>query len=277
MAQPQKAEELATGFLQARATPRTSSTTPPTGSPPPRPSGTDSPPSSASPLRRDEYACPTCKDKGWLVYDVAPGHPLFSARVRCTACGPAAEQAHLRSICGLPEEMLAWTFENTLRHAGNSAAFDIARLLAERPGHIITLLGGFGIGKTQLLACIVNAARVAGLTAVYTTTANALDSLRRTFDADDATGSYDARWEFLTTADVLCLDEFDRWNRSPWAEEKFFQLVDARYTHQARRLTAFAGNACVEELPPYVASRIRDARNYLFELTGQDVRRLQRS
>ena len=40
----------------------------------------------ADAVPRETYACPVCKDAGWLRYDVLPDHPKFGEIVEC-ACG----------------------------------------------------------------------------------------------------------------------------------------------------------------------------------------------
>ena len=101
-------------------------------------------------------------------------------------------------------------------------------------------------------------------------------SLRSAY-APTADVSYDARLETLREARVLALDEFDRWAPTPWAQEKFFQLMDYRYRNASNLLTVFAANAGLDVLPGYIASRMQDVTNYVFVLDGQDVRRVRRA
>lgn len=216
-----------------------------------------------------------CKGKEWLLFDVDPGHPDWNKLTRCPTCGTNSQREYLRNMCGLSPEMQAWTFEATRRNPSNAAAYDVGQLLARNPAYFYTLLGGFGVGKTRLLACIVNEARAAGWTAVYTTTADVLDHLRSAYAPKAAIG-FDGRFELLKTARVLCLDEFDRWSPTEWAEEKFFRLIEARYQDGARLLTCFAANARLDELPGYVRSRIEDSRCKRYQLAGMDVRRAVR-
>lgn len=211
----------------------------------------------------------------WLTYDVQPGHPLFGKLVRCDVCGAGQQAEYLQKHCGLTGEMLNWTFQTTRRNQANAAAYDAAQALAGNPQRLYTLLGSYGVGKTRLLACIVNAGRLAGLPAVYTTTAALLDYLRGAFDPN-ATVNYDGRWEVLTDARILAIDEFDRWNPTEWAREKFEQLIDERYRAGANKLTCFAANARLDDLPGYVASRMQDRDCFLYELTGTDARRIRR-
>jgi DNA replication protein DnaC len=222
-----------------------------------------------------EAKCPRCKDRGWLTYDVKYGHPQFAKLLRCPDCGGQEQQESLAGTCGLPCEWLGWTFRNTVRHDGIAAAYDAAFCLAQKPQRFLTLLGSYGVGKTRLLACIVNEARLRGLSAIYLTTADLLDYLRAAY-APKAEVAYDERLDRLTQARVLCLDEFDRFNSTEWAREKFFQLVDARYQRGQELLTCFAANATLEDLPPYLRSRLEDRQCALFQLTGQDIRRRPR-
>ena len=221
--------------------------------------------------------CPRCRGLGWLAYDVPVNHPLFGKVARCEVCGVGQQAGYLANLCGLSPEAQGWTFASTERTKANGQAYDTAELLAERPQRWLTLLSprNFGVGKTRLLACIVNAARTAGDVAVYTTTADVLDYLRNAYAAGVQVG-YDERMELLRTARVLCLDEFDRWNPTTWAQEKFFQLINHRYEHSSEQLTVFAANAEITTLPGYVASRMQDVRHYLYALSGQDVRRVRR-
>ena len=222
--------------------------------------------------------CPKCHDFGWLQYDVPVGHPQFKNIVRCDVCGSGKQQSYLRDLCGLAGEQLGWTFANSERNRANEAAFDAAQLLAGNPQRFLALLSPakYGVGKTRLLACIVNAARAAGHTAIYTTTADVLDYLRSAY-APDAAVSYDARLDTLRAARVLVLDEFDRWAPTAWAQEKFFQLIDYRYRNADNLLTAFAANSDISILPGYIASRMNDVSNYVFIMSGQDVRRVRRN
>lgn len=212
-----------------------------------------------------------------MQFDVPVGHASFGQITRCEICGRGQQQTYLRDLCGMSAEAQRWTFDNTQRTNANGAAYDACELLASNPQRFMTLLspGKYGVGKTRLLACAVNAARADGHVAIYTTTADVLDYLRNAYAPNAALG-YDSRLEILRSAKVLALDEFDRWAPTPWAQEKFFQLIDARYQRSAEMLTLFAANTEIAAVPGYIASRMQDIRSYLFVLSGQDVRRVQR-
>lgn len=207
---------------------------------------------------------------GWLAYDVPPGHPKFGSLVRCE-CQRTEQAAYLRSICGLAEEHMHWTFANSQPLPQSRTAFAAA---AANPNWFFTVSGPYGVGKTRLLACLVNAGRAAGRASVYTTAADMLDYLRAAF-APKAEIGYESRMDLLRTASILAIDELDRWSPTPWAEEKFFQIIEARYEDGANRLTAFATNADLNDLPGYIVSRMRDRRSQIHRITGADVRQIR--
>lgn len=193
---------------------------------------------------------------------------------RCSVCGPQRQAEYLRKIDGLTAEMRSWTFASTLP-GRNTQAWQTAQAVAQSPEWFFTLSGPYGIGKTRMLTCIVNEARESRWPAVYLTTAQLLDHLRSAY-APGAEVSFDGMWDRVSTARVLALDELDRWNPTPWAQEKFFQLIDARYRAGAEMLTVFATNSDIDNLPGYVQSRMMDRRCRIFKLAGTDMRQVRR-
>lgn len=149
----------------------------------------------------------------------------------------------------------------------------------------VTLSGPHGSGKTFLLAAIVNESLRADVEAVYTTAADLLADLRRTYDKDQDT-SFSTLFEQLLGVPVLCLDEIEKFSATAWAEEQIFRLIDHRYRAWDQGLTVLATNrdtrsgaAIVESTrhPNYWESRIADARFTTINLWGSpDFRPVQR-
>lgn len=191
--------------------------------------------------------------------------------VRCPLCGAGQQTAYLEAICGLPAELRGYTWTQNRGGALGAAHTAARRIVESGPAWFFTLTGPFGVGKTGTLAAIVNAGRAAGMTAVYTTTADMLDYLRAAY-APNAPLGYDGRMDLLTTCRILAIDEFDRWNPTPWAQEKFFQIIEARYANGMQQLTAFATNANLTDLPGYIVSRMNDRRCQIHALSGADLR-----
>lgn len=213
--------------------------------------------------------CATCRDAGWVE---AIGPDTYRSQlVRCPACGGNARAQYLDKICGLPELLrgFTWTQKKDGRLAECHRA--AARLIAD-PRWFFTLTGPYGSGKSGTLAAIVNAGKAAGKTAIYTTTADMLDVLRAAFAPGAPGDSYLERLDLFRAADILALDELDRFNTTPWAEQAFFQVMESRYENGPRMLTAFATNAKVSDLPGYLVSRMQDARCQVWELPAGDHR-----
>lgn len=199
--------------------------------------------------------------------------PIVGARVeRCSVCGEKKQAEFLERICMLDGEMLGWNLANTKRTQYNGAAYDAVQRLAQQPAWFLTLHGGNGRGKTRLLACLVNAGRVAQWTSVYLTTAELMDHLRSAYSPESHI-TFDGLWERIVSARILVLDEMDRFNATDWAQEKFFELIEQRYRRGGQCLTALATNLSVDALPSYVFSRVMDRRGAVHELTGPDWRR----
>lgn len=145
------------------------------------------------------------------------------------------------------------------------------KMAADTSRGLITLTGGYGVGKTTLLMCAVNQGRLAGKLAIYTTVTDLLTYLRSTF-APDAEDSFDKYWDALIRCDILALDELDEFSTTAWAMERFLRLIDERWRRMDEVLTLCATNNRVQSLPGKVQSRLRDDRAQVFALEGQDMR-----
>lgn len=215
---------------------------------------------------------------GWVKYDVEPGHRLFGKFVPCT-CRDTAAAERLAKISRLSSDMLAWRFDGFKARKldgfkNRSGLHDVTpqlrRALDVGTGWV-TLSGPFGTGKTFLAAAMVNEARLRGLIAVYTTTADLLDDLRATFNPnrDKVEPTYSQLFHDVMNAQVLVLDEIEKFSTTPWAEEKFFQLIEHRYRIWPESLTMIVTNRRIgldaqilpnTMYPGYLESRIMDGR-----------------
>ncbi|MBA3531896.1 MAG: ATP-binding protein, partial [Ardenticatenales bacterium] len=121
-------------------------------------------------------------------------------------------------------------------------------------GVALAFTGGYGIGKTHLIAQIYAAAWAQGLTAIYTT-GPALERLfldfRTAAERDEGDITPLQAWHDHIFADILLLDEADRQaqqNGNSWGERKGFDLIDTRLSHN--RSVVLAGNALEQRLHP---------------------------
>lgn len=227
----------------------------------------------------DDRLCPKCKGIGYLqaVREDDDATIFNDAKlpklIDCPICRSNGQQEYLERMCGLSPEMRGWTFEGTKRTKANADALDYLAKLADKPVWTVALQGNNGVGKTRLLACLVNAGRAHGWTSMYTTMGALLDHLRSAYGAEQkGTLGFDAMWDRLTNCKILAIDECDRFNPTAWARERVFELVDERYRYGADRCTAFATNAPIDTLDDYLASRLRDKRGRAFHIAGGDWR-----
>ena len=194
--------------------------------------------------------------------------------------------AYLQKIDGLQESERAISLGGFAANRHNREAMGAVAAAVERRRGLITVWGPFGTGKTGLLMAAVNALREADLGAMYRTTADALAWLRAGFDQSARDGedfSYDRRWQLLTHAPCLALDELTAFSVTPWAAERFERLIDERWRGMGDLLTLCAFNAPSADraeplqtgLPHVVESRLRDRRAQWIHMGGMDMRRVR--
>lgn len=193
--------------------------------------------------------------------------------VRCPLCGADSERKrgeYLRQICGLSDEEARWRLSDfwTNTTPRQKAAAAARQVLAQNGW--LSVVGGYGTGKTFLLCAITNEARFAGKVAVYVTMARLMEHLRRGYKPGAEIDS-DSFWDNIVRSSVLCLDEAEKYNPTPWAEEKIIMLLDERYRQYSSCATVLAAND-IEQVPGYVKSRMLDRRFNFVELTGESAR-----
>lgn len=227
-----------------------------------------------NPPLMEGYTCHVCKDMGWVYRTDNPRHPDFGRAFQCECRHEDNERRrreYLLRIDGLSAEERRRDFRHFQITEGNAKAFyAVTDGVAVRHG-IITLTGPWGLGKTELLICAINAARSANIPAVYTTTAGLLDYLRQAYKPGVEL-DIDQRWELLVNAEVLAIDELEKFNATEWAKERFCRLIDERWRRIGKTLTLFATNEPIERLPGDVQSRIADGRAQVITVIGSDMR-----
>lgn len=144
-------------------------------------------------------------------------------------------------------------------------------------GHgFVLLIGPFGQGKTLIGKILVAESCRRGITAAYANMAMIIDDIRMAFDSQEAKSTeLVRRMDWWNGLDVLFIDELDKMNRTDWAQERMFELLDRRYTRAIRQeaLTVVATNAAIEALDGYLQSRLQDNRlGPIVELQGPDGR-----
>lgn len=228
-------------------------------------SGALPPDTSVEPLPEEgpgDPACPACRGSGFVTRRLPLGDPRFGKAEPC-ACvlreSEAARRARLERLSNLGS-LVRFRFETMLPGgpAGDDPAFraawEAARAYAAEPSGWLVFVGPSGSGKTHLAAAIVNERIRLGHPALFMVVPDLLDHLRASYGAEEGELGYTDLFEQLRNAPLLVLDDIDAAAGTPWAREKLFQLVNARYL--AERPTVFTSGSELEALEQRLATRL---------------------
>jgi DNA replication protein DnaC len=122
-------------------------------------------------------------------------------------------------------------------------------------GEGFALFGDYGTGKTHLLAASVIYLLERGIHAVYVSTTEVLQEIRKCFEPDES-GKVARQVkpseiiDLLKKADFLALDDVGKENQTVWVREVFYSIINYRYEHELP--TAFTTNCTAEELKVHV-------------------------
>jgi len=154
---------------------------------------------------------------------------------------------------------------------------DAVRPAYERGYGMVFLWGAWGQAKTLSGKVLTATAYRDGKRAAYANMSSVLDDIRLAFDGESKQTELLRRMDWWMQRDVLFLDELDKSNDTPWAQERLFQLLDQRYSRAIREeaLTVIASNRSDDELDGYLKSRLKDKRlGPVVYLNGVDGRQV---
>lgn len=154
---------------------------------------------------------------------------------------------------------------NTNGHGGLSA--DERNSLITTKGYIqswvrfphnwIFLNGSDGAGKTHLAVAAAAARQDAGDTVFFSTAVDLLDYLRSAFGSDSAVDHAELL-QHIKTADLLVLDDIGAERSTPFAEEKFLQIIDYRYAERLPTIITTSRLDVLENSRQQILSRLSD-------------------
>ncbi len=233
-------------------------------------------------VERDPRVCPLCEGARFVRVTSDPDDPRFGRAVPCecaTREDPKEQRARLVRYSRLGA--LTRLSFNTLVKRGRTndlalqaryaEAVAIAERFAAQPEGWLVLTGPHGAGKTHLAAAIANRVIEHGNAALFLTVADLLDHLRSSY-GDDAEVEYDELLEQVRSAPVLVLDDLDAYAETPWAREKFFQVVSHRFN--AALPTVFTTAKSPGDADARIAARLTDpALAQVVEVGGESAPR----
>ena len=236
------------------------------------------------PSLKELGVCPMCGwpkgQRGFLTAFVPVGHPLFGVLIKCPACWEGYLPEYLKKLSGLSSSMLLWSLDGMIQDPGRRPAWTVAKRFVQNPRGWMTVWGEFGVGKTYVLASIVNDLRKQEKAAMYVVAPDLLDELRQAYDPDNSV-SFDTLFAKVRDVPVLALDELSQVKMTAWGLEKLFQLLDYRYRESSRLGTVIAlsfepkAEAAPAGWPSQadaILSRISEWPDRVIEVGGGDVR-----
>lgn len=210
--------------------------------------------------------CPICHGIGFVRQDLPITHPDFGKLIPCTckAAHPNGKGTPNSANLNRLADYEGKTFDN-FSSKGRMGLGDeqeksltVARSHAEQFAHDLKgwllFCGGYGSGKTHLAAAIANYAAGLGISTLFLTVPDLLDTLRASYSSDN--DPYAARFEEIRNVQLLVLDNLWTQNATSWAQEKLFQLFDHRYVKKLP--TVVTTDMDLEELDGRIRSRLQD-------------------
>lgn len=210
-----------------------------------------------------QASCPICQGTGFTRMDVPVGHPHFGKAMGCVCQQAAKQQRRQRELLAFSQldrfELLRSAHFSTfnLRVPGVQEAHRAAKSFAYHPKGWLLLVGNNGCGKTHLALAMTKVCLERGLAVLFAVVPDLLDLLRATVDPDTQE-QFEARFLKLLEADVLILDNLGTQQRSPWADEKLFQVLNHRYNTRTPTVITTHPRE-LHELDEHIRSRLSDA------------------
>lgn len=224
----------------------------------------------------DKGTCPYCGNSGWELIVIDGIEYAKDCR-----CGIRKRDIHKNRLrfADIPEAFKDVRLENfkksvyTMREsqekiieAAKAVRYWIQNLddMKKRGIGLYFYSGTKGTGKTRLAISIANELIYKYHTQVkFSTSIRILEEIKRTWDFSTEKSSFDRFPESdlmsaFRKAAVLIIDDFGAEIKKSWIDEKFYSIIDGRYT--GKKITIFTSNMKLEDLPydERITNRIKE-------------------
>ncbi len=210
--------------------------------------------------------CPHCQGARFIRVTSDPTHRDFGNPTPCVCVQSEGDRTRRDRLVRYSRlgALERFTFATLLKQGRSTQreaqqhyaqAVEAAERFAAHPEGWLVLTGVPGCGKTHIAAAIANQAIDRGEPALFLAVADLLDHLRASYD-EEAELPYDQLLEQLRTAPLVVLDDLDSYSETPWAREKFLQLVSHRF--HAALPTVFTCERPPTEIDPRLGVRLAD-------------------
>ena len=219
-----------------------------------------------------------CGGSGFLRYDVPYGDPNFGKLQECPDCQAVVErQVHgMQTISSLRGRLLTHSFRSFKPVAGAKQAYDASVAFAKHPEGWLVIHGPNGNGKTHLAAAIANYLLERDVLVLFLNVPDLLDYLRMAFNPrrewDVTNLSFEQRFDAITRAPILILDDFGAEGETQWANEKLYQILN--YRTDMALPTVITTNLKLADIEARLRSRLGNRLlGKVVENTARDFRR----
>ncbi len=181
--------------------------------------------------------CPICHDMKFII-PVTNGVSERAVPCRCYEDVLTAQRERVllqngpHAFAGascLPPGLQRMTFQTFVAvNRNQSVAQAQCQEFVRNPQGWLLLTGKSGSGKTHLAAAVANARLAQHQPISFTNTADLLDAIRSTYDSH----TYDETFRTICNSPLLVLEDMGHENRTPWSQEKLYQLLSHRSLHQ---------------------------------------------
>lgn len=129
-----------------------------------------------------------------------------------------------------------------------------------------------GSGKTRLATSLANELiHKYDMNVKFITSLDIIDEIRATWDKDAEFSSESQLMRYLTTVEVLVIDDFGAETHKDWIDDKFYKIINTRYVNKLITIFTSNDNLTNSEYDKRITNRIIE-KSYLLHFPEQSVR-----